>query len=62
VTGAARGIGRAAADALRKAGCKVVGLDREACDVVHDLTDLVNILSLIPRIGEIDTLVNTACF
>jgi len=60
VTGAARGIGRAAADALRKAGCKVVGLDREACDVVHDLTDLAGIPALIHRIGEIDILVNNA--
>ena len=60
VTGAARGIGRAAAEALRKAGCNVVGLDREACDVVYDLTDVAGIARLVESLGEIDILVNNA--
>jgi len=60
VTGAARGIGRAAAEALRKAGCKVVGLDRDACDVVYDLTDIAGIAKLVQSLGEIDILVNNA--
>jgi 3-oxoacyl-[acyl-carrier protein] reductase len=60
VTGAARGIGRASAEALRKAGCKVIGLDREACDVVYDLTDLAGIPALVERLGEIDIVVNNA--
>ena len=60
MTGAARGIGRAVADALRKAGCKVIGVDREPCDVVYDLTDLAGIPALIGRLGEIDILVNNA--
>jgi 3-oxoacyl-[acyl-carrier protein] reductase len=60
VTGAARGIGRAAAEALRKAGCKVVGLDREACDVVYDLSDVAGIPRLVASLGEIDILVNNA--
>jgi len=60
VTGAARGIGRAAAQALRKAGCNVVGLDREACDVVYDLTDVAGIARLVESLGEIDVLVNNA--
>jgi 3-oxoacyl-[acyl-carrier protein] reductase len=60
VTGAARGIGRAAAEALRKAGCKVVGLDREACDVVYDLTDIAGIARLVQSLGDIDILVNNA--
>ena len=60
VTGAARGIGRATAEALRKAGCKVVGLDREACDVVYDLTDIAGIPRLVASLGEIDILVNNA--
>ena len=60
VTGAARGIGRAAADALRNAGCKVIGLDRDACDVVYDLADLAGIRTLVERLGEVDILVNNA--
>ena len=60
VTGAARGIGRAAAEALRKAGCNVVGLDREACDVVYDLTEVAGIARLVESLGEIDVLVNNA--
>ena len=60
MTGAARGIGRAAAEALRKAGCKVVGLDREACDVVYDLSDVAGIARLVESLGEIDILVNNA--
>ena len=60
VTGAARGIGRAAAEALREAGCKVIGVDREACDVVYDLTDIAGIAKLVQSLGEIDILVNNA--
>ena len=60
VTGAARGIGRATAEALRKAGCKVVGLDREACDVVYDLTDVAGIARLVESLGPVDILVNNA--
>ena len=49
---------------MRKAGCTVIGLDREksgsAGDVVHDLTDLAGIPALIERLGEIDILVNNA--
>jgi 3-oxoacyl-[acyl-carrier protein] reductase len=60
VTGAARGIGRATAEALRQAGCNVVGLDREACDVVYDLTDIAGIPRLVESLGDIDILVNNA--
>jgi 3-oxoacyl-[acyl-carrier protein] reductase len=60
VTGAARGIGRAAAEALRKSDCKVIGLDREACDVVYDLSDLAGIPRLVASLGDIDILVNNA--
>jgi len=45
---------------LRKAGCKVIGLDREACDVVYDLTDLAGIPALVERLGEVEILVNNA--
>ncbi|HET7362733.1 MAG TPA: SDR family oxidoreductase [Burkholderiales bacterium] len=60
VTGAARGIGRATADALRKSGCKVIGLDREPCDVVYDLSDVAGIARLVESLGQIDILVNNA--
>ena len=60
VTGAARGIGLATVEALRKAGLKVIGLDKEPCDVVYDLGDLAGIPRLIASLGEIDVLVNNA--
>ncbi len=60
VTGAARGIGRASAEALRQAGCKVIGLDREQCDVVYDLTDVAGIGRLVDSLGAIHILVNNA--
>ena len=59
VTGAARGIGRAAADALQKAGLKVLRLDLQG-ELAYDLTDLAGIPQLIDRLGPIDVLVNNA--
>jgi len=59
VTGAARGIGRAAADALQKAGLKVLRLDLQG-EVPYDLTDLAGIAPLVERLGQIDVLVNNA--
>ena len=60
VTGAARGIGRATAQALRDAGCTVIGLDREQCEVVYDLSDIAGIPRLVESLGQIDILVNNA--
>ena len=60
VTGAARGIGRATAEALREAGCTVIGLDREQCKVVYDLSDIAGIPRLVESLGQIDILVNNA--
>ena len=59
VTGAARGIGRAAADALQKAGFRVLRLDLEG-EIKYDLTDLAGIPKLIKSLGEIQVLVNNA--
>ena len=67
VTGAGRGIGRAAAEALVKSGMKVFGLDRQFDaaatglePIVFDLTDLAAIPGLIAKIGKLDVLVNNA--
>jgi 3-oxoacyl-[acyl-carrier protein] reductase len=59
VTGAARGIGGASADALEKAGVKVLRLDLQG-PVAYDLTDLAGMPALIERLGAIDILVNNA--
>lgn len=58
VTGAARGIGRAAADALASAGLRVLRLDLNG-EVAYDLTDIAGIAALVERI-DIDVLVNNA--
>ena len=66
VTGAARGIGRAAAEALVEAGFHVFALDREFAEsgraekLVYDLTDLDGIPGLIAKLGKLDVLVNNA--
>jgi len=62
VTGAARGIGSAVCEALKKSGLKVIALDREkiAGGVVYDLTDLAGIPKLVDSLGQIDILVNNA--
>lgn len=59
VTGAARGIGRAAADALQKAGLKVLRLDLQG-EIAYDLTNLAAIPKLIESLGEVHVLVNNA--
>jgi NAD(P)-dependent dehydrogenase (short-subunit alcohol dehydrogenase family) len=59
VTGAARGIGRAAADALQKAGLKILRLDLQGA-IAYDLTNLTDIPGLIDGLGEIHVLVNNA--
>ena len=59
VTGAARGIGRAAAEALEKSGFRVLRLDLQS-EISYDLTNLAGIPKLIDSLGEIDVLVNNA--
>ena len=69
VTGAARGIGRASAEALAQAGVTVIGLDREFAKselassvrrLPFDLTALEEIQPLVDSLGELDILVNNA--
>ncbi|HEV7478055.1 MAG TPA: SDR family oxidoreductase, partial [Burkholderiales bacterium] len=67
VTGAGRGIGRAAAAALVKSGTKVFGLDKDFSEpltniepIRFDLTDLNAIPKLITGLGRLDVLVNNA--
>ena len=45
---------------MRKAGCKIIGLDREQADVVYDLTNVAGIATMAAKLGEIDILVNNA--
>jgi NAD(P)-dependent dehydrogenase (short-subunit alcohol dehydrogenase family) len=59
VTGAGRGIGRAAAEALQKAGLRVLRLDLQG-EVAYDLTDVGGIPKLVESLGEIHVLVNNA--
>ena len=59
VTGAARGIGLATAEALEKAGLRVLRLDLKG-EIAYDLTNLAGIPKLIESLGEIHVLVNNA--
>lgn len=59
VTGAARGIGLATANALQKAGLKVLRLDVQG-EIAYDVTNLAGIPKLVESLGEIHVLVNNA--
>ena len=56
VTGTAQGIGRAIADALRDAGARVHGVDRDTVD----LSVTAEVEAFFARVGDVDVLVNVA--
>lgn len=69
VTGAASGIGKAAAEALRQAGAGVVGLDRSPgnggveivkCDLASEAEIISAVAVAAGRLGRIDILLNNA--
>ena len=59
VTGAARGIGRATADLLEKAGAKVFRLDLDS-GILCDVSDEKQVEKTFKEIGPVDILVNNA--
>jgi 3-oxoacyl-[acyl-carrier protein] reductase len=69
VTGAASGIGRAAAEALRGMGAAVIGLDRSSdpgqvdiikCDLAEEREIVAAVAAGAKRLGSIDILLNNA--
>jgi NAD(P)-dependent dehydrogenase (short-subunit alcohol dehydrogenase family) len=66
ITGAASGIGEATAEALRRRGCQVVGLDVDAageiiaCDVRDQASVDDAVAEAIERLGGLDVLINSA--
>src|SRR4051794_10664196 len=66
ITGAASGIGEAAAEALRRRGCSVLGLDVQAgenvirCDVRDQASVDAAVDEAIERLGGLDVLINSA--
>ena len=69
VTGAASGIGRAAAEVLQGAGAAVIGLDRSSgagrvditkCDLAEESEIIAAVTAAAQRLGKIDILLNNA--
>jgi 3-oxoacyl-[acyl-carrier protein] reductase len=60
VTGAARGIGAAIADAFEREGCSVHRIDVKDASLKVDITDRPALAAAVKRIGAIDILVNNA--
>lgn len=60
ITGAARGIGRAAVDAFRAAGATVVALGRGDCNVADWASVDAAIARIVAEHGRLDVLVNNA--
>lgn len=66
VTGAGAGIGKGCAEAFRREGASVIGIDLSGVEVACDLTDEVAAAAAFDQIvaqhGRIDVLVNAAAF
>jgi 3-oxoacyl-[acyl-carrier protein] reductase len=61
VTGGARGIGARLVGELRERGAKVTSTDiLPGCDIVCDVSDEQDVVSLFDQVGDIDGLVNNA--
>jgi NAD(P)-dependent dehydrogenase (short-subunit alcohol dehydrogenase family) len=67
ITGAASGIGEATAEALRRRGCRVAGLDLNAaggdviaCDVGDQASVDQGVATALRRLGGLDVLINSA--
>jgi NAD(P)-dependent dehydrogenase (short-subunit alcohol dehydrogenase family) len=61
VTGGARGIGARLVGELRERGAEVISTDvLPNCDIVCDVSDEHDVISLFDQVGEIDGLVNNA--
>jgi 3-oxoacyl-[acyl-carrier protein] reductase len=61
VTGGARGIGARLVGELRERGAKVTSTDiLPGCDIVCDVSDEQDVVSLFDQVGDLDGLVNNA--
>ena len=61
VTGGARGIGARLVGELRERGAEVISTDiLPGCDIICDVSDEQDVISLFDQIGDIDGLVNNA--
>jgi 3-oxoacyl-[acyl-carrier protein] reductase len=61
VTGGARGIGARLVGELRERGAEVISTDiLSGCDILCDVSDELDVITLFDQVGEIDGLVNNA--
>lgn len=60
VTGAASGIGKASAQALRETGAEVIGADLQSADLQVDVSDPASVEAMFAAAGPLDCVVNAA--